>query len=104
MGNEHFVINEEEIPEGIKLLIKGRIDSGNTLELQDKLKHAVENGHLNIILNMLWVEFLCSTGIRVILKAYQEMNKAGGSFGIEMPSQHVRNILGMTALDDLLIR
>ena len=97
-------ITEEKTPDGIKFSMKGRVTSANAEELKYRLQKALDFGHKNIVLNMIWVEFLSSSGIRIILKAYQDANNAGGNFGIEMPSENVRNVLGMTALDELLIK
>ena len=97
-------ITEEEIPGGVRFVIKGRVNSECVDELQEILQKAVESGKKNIILNMIWVNFLSSSGIRVILKTYQDAKKAGGNFVIETPSRNVKNVLGMTALDKLLIK
>ena len=104
MKNGVLEIIEEQTPEGVKFIIKGRVNSENADELQTWLEKALNDGKKNIVLNMIWVEFLSSAGIRIILKAYQNAKKAGGIFGIEKPSQNVRNVLGMTALDELLIK
>ena len=97
-------ILEEKTPEGVKFRLKGRVSSDNADKLQDALQKALNDGNKNIILNMLMVEFLSSAGIRVLLKAYQDAKNAGGKFGIEKPSQSVRNVLGMISLDNLLIK
>ena len=104
MKVEEFEITEEKTPEGVKFLIKGRLNAANADELQQKLQTAMDNGLKSIVLNMLFVDFLSSAGIRVIIKYYQDIYNAGGIFGIEMPSENVRNVLGMTALDDMLIK
>ena len=103
MKNEEFNISTEEIREGARFTLKGRVNSSNAEELQQKLEEALNTGIKNIILNMLRVEYLSSAGIRVILKIYKDVKVAGGKFGIEMPSQNVKNVLGMTALDEMLI-
>jgi len=89
--------------EGTKLTVQGRIDSTNAVELGDKLEQALKRGQTTIILNMLRVEYLCSTGIRVILKAYKEAKAAGGKVNIEKPSECVKNVLGLVALNEMLI-
>ena len=104
MNDANFVITEEKTPEGIALTIKGMVNSMNADKLLDRLKEAMKDKQKNIILNMFWVEFLSSAGIRVILKTYQDANDLGGSLGIKMPSENVRNVLGMTALDEMLIK
>ena len=103
MENERLNITEEKKTGSIKLIINGRINSDSVDGLQDKLQNALDNGRTNIILNMQWVEYLGSAGIRVIIKTYQATKIAGGKLKIEKPSQIVRNILNMAALDEILI-
>ena len=91
-NKDNFAITEEAMPEGIKLTIKGRIDSVNAVELGRRFDHAIQGGKANIILDMLRVEYLCSSGIRVILKAYKNAKESGGKLGIEMPSECVKNV------------
>ena len=104
MTREEFSITQEEIAEGIKLSIKGRIDSVNADELQRQVDRCMQDGKTNIVLNMLWVEYVSSSAIRVILKSFKDAKKAGGKLGIEQPSQNVRNVLGMVVLNELLIK
>ena len=104
MKKEELEITEEKTPDGVRLILKGQANSGTAGKLQELLQKALDEGQKNIILNMMRVVFLSSAGIRVILKTYQEVHRAGGKFGIEMPSQNVRNVLGQTALDEILIK
>ena len=104
MKKDEFEIYEDGTGDGVKFTLKGRVNSIHADALQEKLHNALNKGQKNIVLNMHWVEFLYSSGIRVILKAYQDTINAGGSFGIEMPSNNVKNVLGMTALDEMLIK
>ena len=99
MTAESFVITQE----GTKLTLQGRIDSTNAIELGNKLEQALKGGLTQIVLNMLRVEYLCSTGIRVILKAYKEAQSVGGKLSIEMPSECVKNVLGMVVLNEMLV-
>ena len=103
MKNENFEITEDQIPGGSKFIIKGRVNAINADELQLKLEKAFNDGQKKLVLNMLRVEYLSSAGIRVILKMYKQAKDVGGKLGIEMASENVRNVLGMTALDDMLI-
>ena len=103
MNDGNFEITEDKIPEGIKFIIQGRVNAFNADELEAILENALKDGHNNIILNMLRVEYLSSSGIRVILKCYKEARDAGGKLRIEKPSQNVKNVLGMIALDEMLL-
>ena len=83
--------------------LKGRVDSSSSDVLNFKLERALKEEYKKLILNMSQVEYLSSAGIRVILNNYKNAKKAGGKLGIESPTESVRNVLGMTALDELLI-
>ena len=104
MNSDNLDIVRESISTGVKFIISGRINSTNAQELEDKLKEALKEGHRHIVLNMLRVDHLSSAGIKAILKAYKDAQSAGGKLGIEGPSENVRNVLGMTALDTLLFK
>ena len=105
MKSETFKITkEDDEKQGVaRFSVVGRINSKNSPVLQNKLEDALNSGKLNIVLNMLQVEYLSSDGIRIILKIYREAAKMGGTFKIERPSEMVRNVIGMVALNDLLI-
>ena len=103
MGNEIFEITENRKLETSTFVLKGRIYTANANTLLYKLESAFKEGQINIILNMLEVGYLSSSGIRVILKMYKQTREAGGKFCIEAPSENVRNVLGLVALDEMLI-
>ena len=102
MDNELEVIKEIG-PETIKFTITGRIYTYNADLLEMHLGQALEEKQYNIVLNMSQVDYISSSGIRVLLKTYMDAKKAGGKLEIEMPSPNVRNILKITALDEMLI-
>ena len=91
------------MPDGLRFIIKGRVDSVYAMPIQNTLDEAINGGVKKIILNMSQVKFLSSAGIRMILLTHRTLTKAGGSLGIERPSENVKNVLGMAALDELLI-
>ena len=100
MTTERLVITQEPT----KFTIRGRVDSTNAVELGQTLDQAIKNGHVQIILDMLHVEYLCSHGIRVLLKAYKDLQAIGGNLGIQNPSECVENVLGLVALNEMLIK
>ena len=105
MKDEALQITEENDEDNkvVEFILKGRVDSFSSDVLNFKLDRALKEEYKKLILNMSQVEYLSSAGIRVILNTYKNAKKAGGRLGIESPSESVRNVLGMTALDELLI-
>ena len=103
MKNEDFVIKETKNNDVAKFTVKGRINTNNASEFKDKLEKSINDGSLNIVVNMSKVEYLSSSGIRVILQIYKQLDELKGNFSIERPSENVKNVLGMVALDKMLI-
>ena len=104
MKDENLIITINKNQETVRFIIKGRMNAVSAPELQRKIEKTINEGAINIVLNMFEVEFLSSAGIRVILKIHKQMSQQEGKFNIEHPSENVRNVLGMTALDEMLIR
>jgi len=101
---EDFTITKEKIHDGVKFITKGQIKPFSAAILQNTLEEAIDYGHVNIVLNMLWVKYISSIGVRVILQVYKKAENAGSKFRIELPSENVKNVLGMAALDELLMK
>ena len=101
--NENIEITQNIKDEICRISVKGRIDANSSNLLLTKLETAIEEGYKSIILNMLHVWYLSSAGIRIILKIYKKLSEEGGSFKVEHPSETVKNVLGMVALNEILI-
>ena len=107
MSKDTFSVTEEKGAQGSgfsRFVVAGHITSANADILQHKLSVAYDAGRKQMIVNMRQVPFLSSGGIRVLLMFYKRAKKEGGSFHIEDPSDNVVGVLGMTALEDLLIK
>jgi len=103
MKDETLVITEN-ISGGIcRIVAKGRVDANSADSLLFTLEDALKKEQKKIILNMLQVEYLSSVGIRVILKIYKQAKEADSTFKIEEPSEIVKNVLGMVALNEMLV-
>ncbi|MCL2048379.1 MAG: STAS domain-containing protein [Defluviitaleaceae bacterium] len=89
---------------GRKFNLRGRISANEANILQHKLEHEFLGSCPNMVLNMRQVTFIGSGGLRVLLMFYKKAKAGGGSFYLESPSENVVNVLGMTALDQMLLR
>ena len=103
-NEELIIIQKPKEEETVKFILKGRINTSTASFLERKLKTVItDEGVKNFLLNMAQVEYLSSSGIRVILKLYKYVGELGGKFNIEFPSENVKNVLGLIALDKMLI-
>ena len=103
MRDDELSIREEKMGDISRFFVKGRVNSISANVLQHKLSEAWSLGRKDIIVNMMEVTFLSSAGIKVLLMFYKRAKTEGGSFFVDSPSENVVNVLGMAALDDMLL-
>jgi len=103
MNSQDFSMRKEKNEATVRFIISGRVNVYNAPMIQAEIEEELKLGNNKIILNMCQVYFLSSAGIRVILMMHKKATEANGSFGIEQPSENVKNVLGMTALEEMLI-
>lgn len=84
--------------------LKGHVGLREASFMENALEKATRPGCDRIIINMCFVKSFSSAGIRVILAMYKKLKNIGGKLQIENPSENVRNVIGMTALDELLLK
>ena len=87
-----------------RFALKGKVSVNESAVMERELEYAIFSGCTRVIINMSLVSIFTSAGIRVILAAHKKLKKAGGELKIENPAENVRNVIGMVALDELLLR
>ena len=55
-----------------------------------------------LVIDLSGVEFVDSSGLRVLIDAHQRLQEAGGSLTIDSPSPAVRRLLEISGVDDYL--
>jgi stage II sporulation protein AA (anti-sigma F factor antagonist) len=87
-------------PGCLRALVAGEIDFANALELQSRISTAcVERGAPALVLDLVGVEFMDSSGLRAILHLQRELAGARGGLVLLGPTPQVRGILTLTGLD-----
>ncbi|MCL1822988.1 MAG: STAS domain-containing protein [Oscillospiraceae bacterium] len=104
MDKELIITVDSADVSAYRFILEGRISTSTANTLEFKLNEAMRDGHTNLILNMCQVSFLSSAGIRILLMFFKRAKANGGSFFVENPSENVINVLGMVALDEMLLK
>lgn len=94
-------MNDESESKKLLLYIKGRIDSNTAPEFQSLIGDKLDEIE-NLILDFSEVDYISSAGLRVLLSAYKEMKKKGGSVAIEGANKAVEEVLYITGFEDFL--
>ncbi|MGQ4385606.1 STAS domain-containing protein [Streptomyces sp. SAS_270] len=78
--------------------VKGFLDVDTATELHHHLANQMVHGRRHLLLDLSEVPFMDSSGINIILKAYQEARRVGGSVRLISPAPAVQRILDLTGV------
>lgn len=82
------------------LALFGELDVASSPEFEAELARATD--HELVIVDLRELEFIDSTGLGVIVKAYQQAQEAGRRFALVRGLGQVQRLLGLTGLSDQL--
>jgi anti-sigma B factor antagonist len=84
--------------------VQGRmtIETVNDRPLAVKVRQLLQEGHRRILLNLMGVPYLDTTGLCGIVEAYVATKRQGGSLKLLHPNAHVRAVLATTRLSTIL--
>lgn len=82
--------------------LRGRLDSTHCSAVETSLAGFIKAGEHQIRLDMAAVDYISSTGLRVLLGAYKQLKSVKGRFSIAPASPAVVSVLELAGLDLLL--
>lgn len=95
------VANESE--NGVSMItIRGELDMNTAPELESSLAEATASGEGSVLVNLSDCEFIDSTGVALIVQAWQRLDRAAegnGRLVICCPNSQVRRLLDITGVD-----
>ncbi|MDR2546325.1 MAG: STAS domain-containing protein [Lachnospiraceae bacterium] len=103
-GNDFSFTEDRRMGTSYFFTMRGRVTMSEASHVEYILNKALGAGCTYLVINMCFVKIFTSAGIRVILATYKKLRRIGGTLKIENPSETVRNVIGMTALDELLMK
>lgn len=95
-----MTINEIKQGSALKLMVEGRIDTTTSPELEKHLS-ANLNGISELVIDFAGVEYISSSGLRVLLSAQKVMNKQGTMKLIHV-SDLVNEVFEVTGFSEIL--
>ncbi|HEX8959485.1 MAG TPA: STAS domain-containing protein [Solirubrobacterales bacterium] len=77
-----FAVHAEELEGGIRVfMVRGELDMNTAPELEGELEEALSQEGASIMLDLSECEFIDSTGIALVVRAWQRLNGNGSGSG-----------------------
>jgi anti-sigma B factor antagonist len=100
--NGEFSVEERGEGSALVLAVSGELDLRTSPELEQRLERVWGSGAELVILDLRQIEFMDSTGLRVLLGAHQRAHETGRRFALVRGSDQVERVLTLTGVRDLL--
>jgi anti-sigma B factor antagonist len=85
-----------------KVELKGRFDAQTALDVDVKLKELFTQGHTKIVVDLSQVDYISSSGLRVLLGALKECRKiCNGDCRLAVIKPHVKQIFEMAGFTQI---
>ena len=81
--------------------VKGSVDALTASELTDLMNKQVEDGHVNLLIDLTGLAFMSSAGLRSLLGAVKETRSHGGDLRIVSTNPGIDKVLKMSGFHNI---
>jgi anti-sigma B factor antagonist len=100
MNSVPFEVESEELEDGIHTFtVRGELDMSTVPDLERKLDPALADPGASIMLDLSECEFIDSTGIALIVRAWQQLGREAGRLVLCSHNLQVRRLLKITGVE-----
>ena len=96
-----MIINKRQDGARLTISIEGRLDTATSPELAEELNGSLD-GVKNLVFDFTLLEYISSSGLRVLITAQKQMNKQNGTMVVKNPSELVMEVFEVTGFVDIL--
>lgn len=96
MQAQHLQIDARNEPDRIVLRLHGELDLASAPLLQAEIESAERDDAALIVLDLDDLEFIDSTGLRIVLAAHERSQERGQTLALTRGSQQVRRLMSIT--------
>ena len=100
--NNDFSVDQHNQGSAVVVAVSGELDLRTSPQLEERLIRAFDAGAELVILDLRQIEFMDSTGLRVLLSAHQRARETGRRFALVRGADQVERVLTLTGVRDLL--
>lgn len=102
MNPAPFEVEVGELEHGVRTIsVRGELDLSTAPELEGPLEQALDSGEGSVLIDLSSCEFIDSTGIALIVRAWQRLDSGEDGRGLVICSHNdqVRRVLEITGLE-----
>ncbi|MBR1950554.1 MAG: STAS domain-containing protein [Bacteroidales bacterium] len=82
--------------------INGRVDTVTSPELEKGITGLLAENGISLVFDCKGMEYISSSGLRVVLSAHKKVTAGGGKFALEGLSREVKSVFDLTGFSSIL--
>ncbi|ABN58388.1 MULTISPECIES: STAS domain-containing protein [Methanoculleus] len=91
----HFEITEEKAGTVDIVTMKGRLDAGSSETAQERINRVLDAGGRNLLVNLCDLDYISSSGLRVLLATLKRLKTNGGALRIACAQPQILEVFTM---------
>jgi len=92
-------LSERTVKDIYIISISGRMDTANAKDIEAKLNEVIDKNSSKIIINLAAVDYISSSGLRVLLAAYKRQGQKNNTLVVVSVQPSIEKIFRITGLD-----
>ncbi|MDG6258152.1 MAG: STAS domain-containing protein [Methanomicrobiaceae archaeon] len=85
------------------VFIRGRMDAHSSTEAGATINGLIEGGSRRIVVNLSGLEYISSSGLRILLSALKQLKKEDGALKLACLQPSVREVFAMAGFDRIFL-
>jgi len=97
--SDTLAMKEHETGDAMVVVFTGRLDAATSPDAEERLSALIDAGHRHLIIDLCDLEYISSSGLRVMLAALKRLKQEDGALSIAGISPGVRQVFVMAGFD-----
>lgn len=86
----------------VVLSVSGELDIATAAKLESEIDAKLANAPSALYVDLSAVDFMDSTGLRILIRAERQISETGGSFGVVTGESPARRVIELTGMNEHL--
>lgn len=95
-------VHLSESGDAVTVSLAGELDIASVEHLEEELRRGEERGHPWLVIDLRRLQFMDSSGLRVVLRAHQRFAESGRRLSLIPGDGQVRRLLEMVGVSDMI--
>ena len=96
-----MAISESRHGDAVVIRIDGRLDNSSTEELEQLVRDVLERKEQKILFDFSGLDYINSSGLRILIMAFQQLRPDGGKIGICGIRDYIQEVFEVSGYDRL---